>query len=771
MNQKRNSMKHTKHIELLFSSFEKYGSSHFNDWRLEFVNIHGELDTQRKIKISQLETLYNIKLKDREDVFKLIYCLETYYTIVLRLLAYRVVFGQKPITNEVFGSEYHKQKGILNYSCSELYDWFLDVPKIQCTYSELIKEIGAKYLDNIGIDFIKEIFESIFPSQVRHSMGEFYTPDWLAEFVITKVVEGDKDADVKKYLDPSCGSGTFIFNVIKKFANAGDSIILDNVYGIDINPVSVLAAKTNYLLLYNIYRDFGNKNLEIPIYHADTISSPFPSLELFEINNSADYDDLSIPRVDYIVGNPPWVNWEYLPNDYRAKTIDKWKYYSLFRANGMEAGFIKEDISVLLTYVALDKYLKDKGKLGFVVKETLFKSIKQGEGFRQFYIVPSRTPLHPYRVDDLTAFRPFNGAVNRSALLFIQKGEQVKYPVDYYYWKPKFKKKTFSNDLLLNQINDYFNFVLKKAKPSEKNNLLSGWITVTPDLIDKIDLVLGENDYKARTGVFTGGANGIYWLEVKKANGCLMEVSNIIAKAKNKVKKVHRQVEKKFIYPFLTGSELGFWTYNYSKYIILPHTNKTKMYPVSEEELTAFPNTMGYFEEFKDELKQRKGFTSFDKHIHNKHYYALQRIGEYTFAPYKVAWRYISKRFTPAVIEYVNDDFLGQRNVIPNEKIIFVGLENATEAYYLCGLLSSSLYRQAIESYMVDTQITPSIINRLFIPKFSDIEMAHIRISQLCNSGHQIGNAKERNELLEEIDSIVEEMVSTPEYIAMHALP
>jgi len=764
-------MNNPKHINLLYTSIHTFGQQYYQAWLSAFTSIHGVFDTQRKINIKELESLYSIKLNSQEDLFRLIYCLETYYTLVLRILAFRVVFDDKQISNEVFDSEYFKQKNISNYSCSEFYNWFLDITNIQETYDVILAEIETIYLNKIGMDFIKEIFEDIFPSQVRHSMGEFYTPDWLAEFVITTLTEEDSKPATKKYLDPSCGSGTFLFNVIKKFGDEENGIILDNVYGIDINPVSVLAAKTNYLLQYYLYRSFGTEELSIPIFYADTINASFPPKDLFQFGNSLDYDDLSLPKADYIIGNPPWVNWEYLPNDYRTKTIDIWKYYRLFKANGMEAGFIKEDISVLLTYVALDKYLEVDGKLGFVVKETLFKSIKHGEGFRHFYIVPSTTPLRPYRVDDLTSFKPFNGAVNRSALVFIKKGEQVHFPVDYYYWEPKTKKKTFPNNLSLEKIDEYFNFILKKAKPSDQSNPQSGWITVTPDLVDKVNLVLGKNDYKARTGVFTGGANAIFWIDVKDAQGDLLEISNIIGRAKNKVKNVTRLVEKEFIYPFLTGNELRFWAYNYSKYIILPHTEKTKMYPVKKNELSKFPKTKAYFEEFACELKKRKGFTSFDKHIRDKYYYTLQRIGEYTFAPYKVAWRYISKQFTPAVIEYANDSFLGIHNVIPNEKIIFIGLENKTEAYYLCGILSSTLYRHAIESYMVATQITPSIINRLFIPTFSASEITHLKISQLCQNGHQVAEKKKISSLVSEIDLLVEEMVTTDQYTAKHAPP
>ena len=136
------------------------------------------------------------------------------------------------------------------------------------------------------------------------------------------------------------------------------------------------------------------------------------------------------------------------------------------------------------------------------------------------------------------------------------------------------------------------------------------------------------------------------------------------------MKNVVMELEKEFIFPFLTGNELDMWSYKYTKYILCAHTSESKMYPVDMKILKMNPLTLNYFEEFKTELENRKGFTIFDKHIHLKNFYALQRIGDYTFSPYKVAWRFISKEFRPAVIEYSNDKYLGLKNIIGNEKII-----------------------------------------------------------------------------------------------------
>jgi hypothetical protein len=743
-------------VKILFASISSNPNlSEYSQWKSDFINIHGLLDTQRKLDIKKLENDYGIELKNDDEVFRFLFCLETYYSIVLRFIGFKAVHRDNNFTIELFRRDYFKAKGITNYNCKEDFNWFLEIPNFSVFLIDLFSSIDFKVC--IGsTDFIKEIFESIFPTQVRHSMGEFYTPDWLAKFVIETVTAGDENAAHRTYIDPACGSGTFIFNLIQKFRHSSNKEIYKNVFGIDINPLSVLACKTNYIVLYSTDHEFDSINkIEIPIYYADAISANSTNFELF--NESKDnYEAIKIDKVDYIVGNPPWVNWEYLPKSYKMKNAHLWQQYNLFSQKGMDASFIKEDISVLLTYVVLDKYLKVNGKLGFVIKETLFKSVKQGEGFRKFKIQTTNTPINPYRVDDLTAIKPFKDAATRTALLFVTKGEEPKFPIDYVSWTPKNGKRSFNNELDISKLEDFIQFDWQKARPSESGVSNSGWITETEDKLHQSSLVLGKTEYVGRTGVFTGGANGIFWLEIVANNGETVTVKNLTERAKNKMKNVEMELEKEFVFPFLTGNELDLWNYEYSKYILCPHTVESKMYPVDGSVLKKYPNTLKYFQEFKTELEDRKGFTTFDKHIHLKTYYALQRIGDYTFSPYKVAWRFISKEFRPAVIEYANDKYLGVKNIIGNEKIISVGLNNKDEAYYLCGLLSSTPYRETIESYMVGTQITPSIIKRLNLPKYNSENKDHVSISTLCKKGHSV---KDKIKYLNQIDDLVQKMI------------
>ena len=78
---------------------------------------------------------------------------------------------------------------------------------------------------------------------------------------------------------------------------------------------------------------------------------------------------LLMGKFDFVVGNPPWVRWSYLPEGYRDATLKLWKDYGLFSLSGMDArlGAGEKAFSMLFTYVAADRYLKKGEKLAFLI--------------------------------------------------------------------------------------------------------------------------------------------------------------------------------------------------------------------------------------------------------------------------------------------------------------------------------------------------------------------------------------------------------------------
>jgi hypothetical protein len=139
-----------------------------------------------------------------------------------------------------------------------------------------------------------------------------------------------------------------------------------------------------------------------------------------------------------VAGNPPWIGWENLPEGYRNETKDLWQRHGLFVHRGIDTilGKGKKDISMLVTYVAADSYLKDGGKLGFVITQAVFKMAGAAQGFRKFKI-RGGSPLHCFFVDDFSELQLFEGATNKTSVFVLRKGEMQRYPVNYTYWQKR----------------------------------------------------------------------------------------------------------------------------------------------------------------------------------------------------------------------------------------------------------------------------------------------------------------------------------------------
>ena len=294
-------------------------------------------------------------------------------------------------------------------------------------------------------DFIKQIYESMIPKELRHALGEYYTPDWLAEWIIRQAA-ADPGASI---MDPTCGSGTFLCRAIAMKRRAGLSLeaILSTVRGLDLNPLAVLTAKTNYLLSVLDLLDSGRETV-IPVYTADVLSlsaageasgprdfctAGHPADAVRDLLSRDGAAAGALEKADIIVGNPPWVNWEYLPEPYRAGSKHLWEAYGLFSARGPVRSFAKEDISALITYAAMDRFLRRGGVLSFVIRQAVFKSGQNGSGFRRFRIREGEA-IQVLLVEDLSALRAF-AAAGSAALLLARKGPETVYPVPYRLWR------------------------------------------------------------------------------------------------------------------------------------------------------------------------------------------------------------------------------------------------------------------------------------------------------------------------------------------------
>jgi type II restriction/modification system DNA methylase subunit YeeA len=119
-------------------------------------------------------------------------------------------------------------------------------------------------------------------------------------------------------------------------------------------------------------------------------------------------------KFDYIVGDPPWVAWDNLPEEYRETTRTLWE--NVYGLVGGGVGGFKRDLSMLFLARCFDLYLKPGGRHGFLTPFTLFKT-QAGAGFRRFLA----TKLRIIKIHDMVTLYPFEGAVNETSAIVIEK--------------------------------------------------------------------------------------------------------------------------------------------------------------------------------------------------------------------------------------------------------------------------------------------------------------------------------------------------------------
>lgn len=170
------------------------------------------------------------------------------------------------------------------------------------------------------IDDIGELFESLInleydadnvkESIKRSDAGMYFTDPVLVHNTLKLMLKGisKKDILTRKYIDPAMGAGAFIFGLLDIIReNSSDlqfrDFVIENVYGIDKNPVVVdifkLSIRIKYCLskkeIISLSKHFvACDSLLTPLYgKKNSWNNIFP--DIFENGG-----------FDCVIGNPPW---------------------------------------------------------------------------------------------------------------------------------------------------------------------------------------------------------------------------------------------------------------------------------------------------------------------------------------------------------------------------------------------------------------------------------------------------------------------------------
>jgi len=456
-------------------------SAIFNRSLIILDSLFDEVESQPSVKVkfkewnSLLGRVYGDTIGDKTLFLK-----HTYLTIFSRLLVTNALYPNTKKTKGLYkglitGSFFAKHN-LPNFAEPDFFSWALDV-EIEADFIGFLSKID-KYLspfqfDKIDEDILKAIYQELVDPESRHSLGEYYTPDWIADIALDslKYKEG-------RILDPACGSGSFLLATIRclrKNGIRGNRLVkevMDSIIGIDVHPLAVMMTKANIILAIAGEIKGLNKEVYLPIYMSDTlmtsedkktntIAVKVSESEAFHIPlNSNGYkgnvdeliDKLShacqravkskqisasawkgfskkyleglseeetffwrqnfilfsnlikegrdtiwafilknayrpsyirSKKVDYVVGNPPWLAYRYIKDKSYKSSVKKFTLdYELLKPNEIKL-FTQMDTSTLFFVYCEHHFLKENGKIAFVLPKTTILPAKQHFGFQK----------------------------------------------------------------------------------------------------------------------------------------------------------------------------------------------------------------------------------------------------------------------------------------------------------------------------------------------------------------------------------------------------
>lgn len=134
--------------------------------------------------------------------------------------------------------------------------WWRGMPQI-AEIKEEARKIAKRLDPQYRGDIFRELYEAVIPRDVRRKIGEYYTPMWLVEYIVKRIV---KPEDI--VLDPFCGSGSFLVASFYHKVQHGrePEKAMKEVMGFDINPIAVAVARANLVIAFSKY----TKNIPYP---------------------------------------------------------------------------------------------------------------------------------------------------------------------------------------------------------------------------------------------------------------------------------------------------------------------------------------------------------------------------------------------------------------------------------------------------------------------------------------------------------------------------
>ena len=224
-----------------------------------------------------LSLAYGAKFLDDRRVF----LVHTYLSILAKVFAYEVLTGDDFISDDemaaLLDGRFFEQRRVRNFVDRDFYGWVSeDVHRraLAPILRSITAEVSRYDFARVDEDILKGVYQELVDLETRHSLGEYYTPDWLCDRVVDAL--GLKPTDT--VLDPACGSGSFLRAAVAALRAADPAraveLVAAQVAGIDVHPLSVQIAKTTLLLALGEDVRRARHPITLRVYLANTLTIP-----------------------------------------------------------------------------------------------------------------------------------------------------------------------------------------------------------------------------------------------------------------------------------------------------------------------------------------------------------------------------------------------------------------------------------------------------------------------------------------------------------------
>jgi predicted type IV restriction endonuclease len=439
--------------------------------------------------------------------------------------------------------------------------------------------------------------------EVRKAGGVYYTPKYIVDYIVEntvgKLVEKKKPKQIEKLriLDPACGSGSFLIGAYQYlldwhrdwyfdndpskytkqiYQGAGDQwylttaekkhILLNNIYGVDIDAQAVEVTKLNLLLKalegeneetiesqLKMFRERALPDLRSNIKCGNSLIGPdfYESTQLNLLDDEERYrinafdwkaefaDIMKGGGFDAVIGNPPYVRQEEL------------KFYKNYFEENFHSYSSISDIYIYFIEKAL-VILKDSGYFSYIVSN---KWLKSNYGYNLRKNIKNKCIIEIIDFGDLDVFQ---GASTYPSII-VMKNEGGCH----HFWA------TIVNSLNISSLNQYIE--KNKFLVNKKFLIDSGWILINNEEQRMINKLTSDNEYislekyvnkKIYYGIKTG---------LNKAFVISEEEKEFFIKGNS--------INGELIKPFLFGKNIKkYMPLKANKYLIMIPSGWTKLY-------------------------------------------------------------------------------------------------------------------------------------------------------------------------------------------------